>query len=461
MKPKNLLDAMGGIDGDLIEEAERYRKRRNIPLWTKIGALAACLAMVVSMGLLWMKGEDPQSVIGDPRKLTGVQELAIGDREYTVGKASYASPGFPLQTVIEARVVEVLPDTYRPCEGIEVHVAKLEVLDVICSDGMPEEIYLCYPYYDTAVFDGYDRLILSVRQIGVENYLLLNTTQKQVEFFPHMFEAFFDPGYGPVIAFKDGVIDTGFWEKANHTVSRIPHGEDQIRLMLENADEFGYPATYGDTPDDVKARIRKLATEGEGAKPRNYRTAEDILPPSERKVLLSYLSPDSGNLFANTIETVIDNRGNVVQVLKYTRVVNGFLTDEVITVDLDSGKVERSEEKYSSADLSKLPDLGAELAEMNLSALVPPHVTLVDGMQLIYAQASGYYRMAGSEVYGIIRVKWLYRPDSGSNALLQDDYYCLYDDRGNSRVLERDALKEIIGDDSLIEIFSYDLTFYK
>ena len=462
MKNKNLLDGLGGIDHDLIEEAERYPKRRKIRRWTKIGALAASLAVAVSLGLLLPRWRDNQAAIADAHKLTGVQELIFGEEDMSGEKEMRIAPNFPLQTVIEARVIEILPDTYRPCEGREVRVAKLEVLDAIRGKGLPKEIYLYYRYYDTTIFNGYDRLILSVEQMGVENYMLLNTTQKQAEFFPHMFQdATYDLGYGSVIAFKDGVLDVGFWEKANY----LNMEDYYIQSMLENPDQYGYPAAYGDTPDDVKDRIRQLAAKEEGTEPRDYRTAKDFFTSVESRQIQDYLSPDSGNVFKQAFRWVrmSDNLIDTVMALEYTRVVNGFLTDEVITLYLDSGKVEYSGEKYSTEDLSKLPNLGAELEKMDLFALTPPHIDLPEGMKLCYARANGFYRKAKGEVYGIICVKWQYRYNDSyvHNALLRDDYYCLYDANGNSQVLERDALKEIIGDDPLIGDFYYNLSWFK
>ena len=146
--------------------------------------------------------------------------------------------------------------------------------------------------------------------------------------------------------------------------------------------------------------------------------------------------------------------------LEYTRTVNGFLTDEVITV-YPNGKIMKNGTPYSPEDIVKLPDLGAELEKLDLSALSPPHIDPTEEVRLVYAQANGFYRKAGDEVYGIIRVKWRYRPNSGGNMLLEDDYYCIYDAYGNRQVMERDQLKSIIGNDPLIENFAYKWQMYK
>lgn len=456
MKKENLMDVLSGIDHDLIEEAERYPKRRKIGLWTKIGALAASVAVAVSLGLLlWKENAPPLVAVHDPYKLTGVQELSIGDRDDNISKEKELriAPHFPLHMVIEAEVMEILPDVYRPCEGREVHVLKLKVLDAIRGEGLPKEIYFCYPYYDTTLFEGYDRLILSIRQLGLENYMLLNITQKQGEFFPNMFEdATFDPGYGSVIAFRDGVVDAGFWERANRR--NMP--DYYMERMLENPDEYGYPAAYGDSPQDVKARISKLVIQEDIPKRYDYLTAEDFFSTAESKANRAYLSPDSGNWFAHTIQWAGDGMWG----LEYTRTVNGFLTDEVITV-YPNGKIKKKGTPYSPEDIVKLPDLGAELEKLDLSALSPPHIDPTEEARLVYAQANGFYRKAGDEVYGIIRVKWRYRPNSGGNMLLEDDYYCIYDAYGNRQVMERDQLKSIIGNDPLIEYFAYKWQMYK
>ena len=52
MKANNLLDMIGNVDDNIIEEAKK-RKKTTIPKWTKWGAVAACLAVfIMAAGLL-------------------------------------------------------------------------------------------------------------------------------------------------------------------------------------------------------------------------------------------------------------------------------------------------------------------------------------------------------------------------------------------------------------------------
>lgn len=48
MKPDELSDAIGGIDKELVEEADRTRKNKKQKRWIKLAALAACFCIAVS-----------------------------------------------------------------------------------------------------------------------------------------------------------------------------------------------------------------------------------------------------------------------------------------------------------------------------------------------------------------------------------------------------------------------------
>lgn len=50
MNNKRLLEAIGNIDEKFIKESEPVMKKKVLPLWKKIGALAACIAVVFAVG---------------------------------------------------------------------------------------------------------------------------------------------------------------------------------------------------------------------------------------------------------------------------------------------------------------------------------------------------------------------------------------------------------------------------
>ena len=199
MTENDLLDAVTNIDADVVQRFvamdQRLAEKKKLTLRKtlhSITSVAACFVLIVSavilMPTLWKDSSEESlqnppipgipsvSVMQSGGKLTGKQELTYGDTPAgNDSNADMLGPGFYLRTVVEAQLVEVLPDTYRdPTSyfGEPKHIAKLRVIDQIRGEGVPEEIFVCYPYYDKNILDGYDSFILSLEQIGVENYLL-------------------------------------------------------------------------------------------------------------------------------------------------------------------------------------------------------------------------------------------------------------------------------------------------
>ncbi len=64
MKPKNILRALNDIDYDIVNEAEMKKKSKN-NIWLKLGAAAACFALVLGAGALLFAGEKGNITIID------------------------------------------------------------------------------------------------------------------------------------------------------------------------------------------------------------------------------------------------------------------------------------------------------------------------------------------------------------------------------------------------------------
>ena len=197
MKKKEWNEGLDHLDPDLIEKylEQKDRLRQNKAkkkIWLRLSAVAACLAILVgAVMVVPMLREDINSpvpsiaTVKSGSKIIGKAEILYGDpTSEDFGEADMMAPGFEIQMVIEAEIVEILPDTYYSViNNRSYHVAKLRVVDQIFAEELPMEIFLRYSYYGADVFDGYDSFIMSVEQIGIENYALVNEEQSRIDYF--------------------------------------------------------------------------------------------------------------------------------------------------------------------------------------------------------------------------------------------------------------------------------------
>lgn len=464
---KNKVYAKTGITKAKAKKPIAFRRQSYV-------AIAACFVIILSAvivaPMLRNSATPGDTSIIDPSiidlpsistikggyKITGKQELAYGDASSSNEEhAMKKSPGFYINAVIQGTVIEVMPDDYyMPSSSTRYLIARVSVEESICGNGLPQEILIRFPYYASDIFDGYDTFIFSLKQVGVENYMMINDTKREVAFFPHMFEVAMvnDLGYGSVIAFTGGKVDTGFFDKANHF-----NAGRYITSVLLDPSSYFYPVGYDTTLDEAKANIKELSQKRSmyvSDLPYNYLTADDIFVSDEGKSIKSYLEPSEMSIFMQEIYPREDR-----VIAAYTRVINGFMTEERIIINGytdENGNVSQSAARYNENDLENSPDIGEALEDIDLSALKPPHIEIIDGMHFKHVKATGVYRKVDGKIYGIIRVIWNYTFPEYTNGYVRDDCYYLYDQNGNGSIVERDELKAIIGDDVFILSFSHD-----
>ena len=543
MNKQQFNEALCFIDADIVDGYIQQKDalkaaaaRKN--MWLRVGAVAACFCVMVAaiVALPMMLRDDPPPVVVDdttpadtttdtappadttapivitdpntPPKapilddhgiISGPPSLMIDnpappdDDPWTDYLSNYYryNYDFYARIVVEAKVIEVLPDIYyMPDEETSYHVVRLEILDEIHGEGLPKEIYYTYAKYDETIFDGYDTFIFSLEQIGIENYVLINKTQGKVEFFPQMFSGCSpatDPIKGTVIAFSDGVLDVNFWRTLTSDEIRewksVLGTEDYYinRDYVEDTSEKNYyPARLGDTVQTVKQRIIDTialhkASETTPYTPAfnfnrsnpSYVTAEQIFTSEARKQLLEYVSPSENNVFYYDLNV---GYGKYLDMTFY-RIIHGCETYEEIYMG-KSEIVYKSDatkdpnfndiyDTYTPEQLQNVPDISYVINNLDLSALTPPHITLDENTTFRSCKAKGWYRCVNGKVYGIIRIYWQYDYENGTDpkGYIRDDMYYLYDSDGNGRIVERDELRAVIGNDKIYN-FDYELLYY-
>lgn len=535
MKKRDLLDLLGNIDDELIEDSEKKKSHGGV--WIKWAAVAACLCIttVLALGIKEPfiriapeetpstptptapeeseyiapgtppEGEAPPSeptpplepagtetaptppvnpetenpnvevepggpveTVYDPNRLPSIPivqsghtlgektEISMGDSSMGHGMAEIAAPGFSIQTVVEAEIVEVSSDEYyRVGDGRKYRIAVLRIKDTIVGEGLPPEIILRFTNYGADVFENYDSFIFSLTQVGTLDYMMVNAETNTAMFFPDMFDVpYSDLGYGSVLAFKDGVVREEFTCSLNAVCSL-----NKEYLFTENGENNRYPARIGSTIDEVKQNIIALSKDDTYTDKRvdraDYIDPEKLFESEKARELCELVSRDSyGNLFNQTLYAYVGRT-----VVSYDRIINGFMTNEriVLTVYGDgSATVEHVGDIFSESDLKKLPDLSEVMGSIVENTPAPPHID-ANGMSFKHLSVIGKYRKVDGEVWGVVRLRWQYK-ESGYGAesgIMDDDMYYLYDSRGNGRIVERDELREVIGDDIMILDFEY------
>lgn len=496
MNQKEWNEGLNNLDPALVasytEQKDKLRKKKKQQrFWLRFGAAAACLALIVGAFAVvpgWI-GADPEPedpnvfresdlltlpLIQSGRRMTGLWEASYGDPVSLTGGDVYVlSPHFFIRTVIEARVIEVLPDSYfLPGSSYSYHVARLEVVDSVRGEGLPEEIWFRFAYYSADVLEGYDTFLLSLAQVGIENYMMINENTREACYFSDMFDVcrVNDLGYGSVIAFRDGKVDVSFWNRVTHKVKpgRIERGllEDFTVDPDYPIRYISYPVGHDSTIEEAKANVLKMLGYGEEfvwIEPysADYTSVEDVfLSEESRQIKEDLLDSLESNVFAQKLVYGVEDE--LVSV-EYTRVINGFITKEYIVVDSrnrvtgEVGVVSRSKTVYTPEELARIPDLSAALQIIKLAELPPPHIKVTEEMTLKHAIAKGVYRKVDGKIYGIISIVWTYRLAGDDYRYMKDDCYYLYDENGKGTKVGRNELIELIGfDGSVISNFKYN-----
>ena len=468
MKSADILYAMNDIDPHLITDALTTTKPKFA--FRKLFLIAACFvllfALLLSLFLFMGKDDSPLTPTPQGKPFDTVSLIEAGDSladdaippyqsEIEGGMASYAYLTFDLTTVIEAEVIEVLPDSFISLDGGRYYkIAHLLVIDSINCENLPEEIYLRYDTSERGVqLEGYDSFLFSLDQVGIENHLMFNANTKQATYFPNMFIGSWAISYGSAIAFTDGKVDLAFFDRIFDHKSN-PTLDEMREMVFDNPDEYKFPVDRESTIEEAKERIASFLEKETIKRPCDYLTAEDVFSSDEAKVLQSYLAPSKGSLFTQNL-----SRSTKSATITYTRVINGFSTNEVITIDVNSQTITEKGERFTQEDLSALPDLVSAKKQITLDPEHPPHVKLTFGVRgSVRFRTFDYtlvYRKINGQVYGIIRADWVftYSNDDREEPFrhdFRDDVYFLYNQDGNGWLYDRDSLQKILGEDSII-----------
>lgn len=380
----------------------------------------------------------------DPQKIIGLSQIGSRPQNPIIAPVSPAYAFDTTEMVVHAKVIEVLPGVYKDTlTNRRYHILKLETLEAIYVKNMPGEFYLRLSTDYSTDLKKFTSLVLSIQQVGIENYLLNNWDQAQMQVFSFLFELsgsstgpFYD-SYGDLIAFTDGVWDKRLykmegWELSDYYIEHLP---------------TDYPVRDGYTTiEDCKTRILQRIAK-QNSTPKNVYTAADIATGAAQEEFLAWVEPFKNGVYAQKI-----NKSGSVE---YTRLINNFPTNETIYIGQDGAY--RQSEHFTQDDLDSIPHLGLFMLDLGFKIVTmdSPHADYYKDKQVSLKSfwAEGKYYKVNGQVYGLVKVCWAYwtndavhYTDSGA---YYDTLYYLFSADGSYIIAERNEIEVLLGDDFL------------
>ena len=173
----------------------------------------------------------------------------------------------------------------------------------------------------------------------------------------------------------------------------------------------------------------------------------------EAKKVFEYTQPFENGIFAQ--DCILQKQSTIF----FMRYINGFPTNEEIRVSQTDSEVNYYGEKFSQEDLNGLTDLGIFFDTLDLDSYSPSHTELEEEHETSAPTISGKYIKKNGRVYSIARIAWRLTPMHGDYYFLDDTYLLLAPD-GGAKIIDREELRTLVGDDEFITTFDYGDPFY-
>ncbi len=458
MKQERLLQALDYIsDGYLASAAESMSAPPQKRYGRKLAALAACL--VLSVAILFTvlpRTGSPNLPVTEHRiceeTLGGPIRVEQGEKNLHHVQFGGQYIGFfdkeanlPWYLAAEVSVVEVLPHIYEePKTGERYRILRMHTHDAISGENMPEQFYFRLEEERSTALSEFDRLILGLRQTGVERYAMYNVETERMETFSLLFETSDPTEYGTVIAFEK--------DESGMRVS------DRLRT-LDGWSGTVSLAEDGAHRDTVKMRIREACREGLGAEhvPRVY-TAADFYG-NETAGVFDRMANAKDVVYVQTVQA--DGYGG--KHITFTKYLNGFETSDCFNIFLGAdGNAVLQKPKLdiiTKEDAANAPLIAPLLRALDPSGITPPHTHASETMEITRFSAEGWYDKAypDGELRALIKLSWYL---SDGRTLYLDDLYFLVNSDGSLLPLEREELKAMIGNDKHLENAEYNVPLF-
>ncbi len=479
MKENEFLDGISNIESDVVERFvsmdNRLQKKANRSKtrgrWLRLGAVAACLALIVGAVMVVQMLRKPDNInhspkpdninhspiifdaTASPEQLTGSSLEFIKGSSMSAGGNNSAPPKFEFDggTVVKARVVKNHPDKYYKLDvsskktPTAYRLIQMETVEVIQGANVPQ--YFLYLIRDSLYVDMsvYDSLLISMSQLWTEKYVLRNATQNRMEYFDLLVftDAGDHPDLGNIIAFTNGIFDESLWKNESWF-----YGYQFGRHYLDNPQKSDLVVKRGDSEKTVINNIKNDLNEmyeyhyeknGEYPKISPVITLSTLnFETKEAQEALAFVEPFKNGVFSQKLDAK--------KRLIFRRFINGCQTEEMIIIDIATEEVTYSEVRYTAEDMAKLENISAHLSEMAKAYKEqlpkPPHMDPA-GKRLFGLNLYAWYAKVDGKLYGVIKTAWLYLEDSYQ---YYDEAYILYDMSDSTAIeISREDLIDLLG----------------
>jgi len=110
------------------------------------------------------------------------------------------------------------------------------------------------------------------------------------------------------------------------------------------------------------------------------------------------------------------------------RYIDGYQTDEMISVDIETGEVTWSEARYTAEDRDALPNLKKLMRKIDTRKLEKPEPLGNDNYKIEFYKFQGSYRKVNGEIYGLLGVCWsyAYRTEKNGSQIVNNPFPASY-----------------------------------
>lgn len=441
---KQLSEAISCLDEDVLADylnqknQKQIKQKRISSLCKALIAAAACFAIIVgSMHFLPMLADDkqpPEAHVTWESTAT-ITTPPVADSRLTVtGVPSFvydgasavqsAPPAFRFEVsgfVVKARATEIYKDTYSVYSGHadvlprDYRVVKMQTLETVRGENMPQYFLYLLPEHLYTDLTEYECLLLSLYQKGTSEFVIVNNTLGTAQCLGMPVFANDSAEYGNVIAFNNGIFDESLWLTGSWQT-----GYQFGKYLLDEYDGSLF-VSRGDTCQAVIDKINNESAMHFGEGPECVVALS--FDTKEASDALSYVSLSDKNVFLQKYST-----GS--KWVSFVRYICGCVTDETVTIDLETGEVSYDGSRYSENDITALPDISFDIAkkvaDYRLEIPSPPHID-TDGKKLLRLYVSGAYFKKSGNTYGLVNTSWLYMDADDYYVQYQDEEFLLYD----------------------------------